>query len=422
MQVDGKVAHTQPLKLEVTKPQATGKDASVKLEMKLNKYSAYVGEPVRLDIIFKRSAAAKFDKVEIAQPEIKALWAKKLPDSPAKVENGTIVQTYSYLLSPQQEGNYTIPATFAKLGTREQTRLRSRGGMFGNDPFFDDPFFRTFNSVQMRWKKLFSNEETLHVKALPNGLDLYGDFQIQAKVDKKSVQANKPVNLTIMIEGEGNLEDIKKFDLDIPNAIVYADEPSIQADARQGAYSGIFKQKIAIVADQDYTIPAITLHYFDKKSKEEKTIQTDPIAIHVKGATTTTATPANKIEESIPTTVAAKSEPTSVQATTPKVETSQKAPSYEKFIYLALGLVLGLGLSYLLQKSKMPKQKKKEKSILHKIKKAKDDKALFELLLPYAREDKIIKESLDKLERNIYQGADEKIDKEAILEVFEELE
>ena len=58
--------------------------------------------------------------------------------------------------------------------------------------------------------------------------------------------------------------------------------------------------------------------------------------------------------------------------------------------------------------------------MMKKIKKAKTDKALFELLLPYRDDDIVIKDALLKLEKNIYASGSETIDKDEIVEFFEE--
>ena len=64
---------------------------------------------------------------------------------------------------------------------------------------------------------------------------------------------------------------------------------------------------------------------------------------------------------------------------------------------------------------------KKERTILQKVQRAKDDKSLFELLAPYANAHPVIKSTLTKLEQNLYRGGNEKIDKEDILEALEEI-
>jgi len=417
IEVDGEKLSTTPLKLEVSTPKAADKNAPVQLEMKLAKNDLYVGEPVRLDIIFKRAPKQEFAKVEIAQPNLQSFWAKKLPDTAPKVDNGNITQTYSYLLFPQQVGDFTIPATFAKLGTREK---RSRRSMY-SDPFFDGSFFSAYGGSQIRWKKLFSDEVTLHVKALPDDLEILGDFHIEATVDKKEVLANKPLNLTIQVQGEGNLDDIKKFALDIPDAVVYADEPKVQASVDSGSYKGVFRQKVAIVADRNYTIPAISFTYFDKKSQKAKTIQTTAIPIAVKGGISQAD---QHIEQRpiIKEKSDAKVAKSTIESATNKPQTKTKEQSYEKYLYLLLGVLLGAIISYLAFGFKPKKRIKKEQDIIKKIEKSKDDKTLFELLLPFAHKDIRIKKALDKLEKNLYQNAKEKIDKEEILDYFDELQ
>jgi len=53
------------------------------------------------------------------------------------------------------------------------------------------------------------------------------------------------------------------------------------------------------------------------------------------------------------------------------------------------------------------------------IKKAKDDKALFEVLLPFGNENKKILKVLKLLEENIYKNAKNKINKKEIIEIFD---
>jgi hypothetical protein len=267
----------------------------------------------------------------------------------------------------------------------------------------------------MNWKKLFANEVTLHIKPLPNNLEVYGDFRISADVDKREVKANKPVNLTIDIMGQGNIEDIKKFELDIPNAVVYSDELKV---SNSGITKGVVTQKIAIVADRDFTIPSLNFTYFDAKTKKPKTIKTAPIAIKVTGASTQAMAP-SVVEE--------KTKSTQVTLPEKVIENNNsmvtEAKSVDKILWYLLGLISGIVLTLLslFGFKKFQGREKKEMPIVKKIKKAKTDKALFELLLPYRDDDSVIKETLDKLEKNIYASGTEKIDRDEVLEYFEEL-
>jgi len=422
IEVDGTVEHTRVLNLQVTAPQAAGKNASVQLKMRLAKKEVYVGEPVQLDLIFKHTPNVQYAKVELSEPEIKSFWAKKLPGSKTGTENGYITQTFSYLLFPQEAGKFTIPETFAKLGSAAKKRRRNSAF---DDPFFDnafanDPFFSAFGGSRLQWKKLFSNQAELTVKALPGNLDIYGDFQIKAQVDKTTVAANKPVNLSIVINGEGNLDDIKKFNIDISNAVVYPDEPSVNASVQVGTYRGSVIEKSAIVADSNYTIPSVSFSYFDKKTQRKKTIETDPIAITVSGGTVHKSSAAFLEEKNTETGASTADSNKSSNANIDRVSALLRDKT--NWLYLAVILTVLIIIGLLLSRKKEIKSKKphKEVNIVDQILRAKDDKALLEILLPYANADYRVKETLHKLEKNLYSHAKEEIDKEYVLEYFEE--
>ena len=398
--VDGAEEMTAPLTLRVKKASgAIGIKESVRLEMSVNKKEAYVGEPITLKLTFKSLPAAHYDKIELSEPELKKFWAKKVQGLKQGRDGEFTTQTYTYVLFPQEEGSFKLKPPFVRLGTR----VGGRGA-------FSDPFFGNIG-LRMNWKKLFANELTLNIKPLPNNLEIYGDFKISASVDKQEVKANKPVNLTIDIMGQGNIEDIQKFKLDIPNAVVYSDELKV---SNSGITKGVVTQKLAIVADRDFTIPSLSFSYFDAKTKQEKIIKTEPINIKVTGSPAVTAT-ANKIEQTV---VSKALEP----ALTEEKTVTVKSEPINKILWYLLGLFSGIALSvaswFAFNKVKM--REKKEMPMMKKIKKAKTDKALFELLLPYADDDMVIKEALKKLEKNIYASGSEKIDRDEILEFFEE--
>ncbi len=408
IEVDGESLQTPPLTLKVTKPSPTGKNSPVQLEMKVDKQEAYVGEPIHLYLTFKSLPNARYDKIELSEPELKDFWVKKLPNLKQGTQGAYHTQTYTYVLFPQQAGEYTIPAPFAQLGKYQRSR---------RDDFFNDPFFGSFGR-QLKWSKIYANDLKLNIKSLPEGLEIFGDFQIQAKVDKTTTKANQPVNLTIEIKGQGNLEDIKKFDLNIDNALLYSDEPVI---TNSGPTKGFFEQKIAIVADENFTIPAIEFSYFDQKSHQPKTITTKPIKVTVIGDKKHPIAKSQIIEQ--------KEAPKQHLVTTDEPRTNEATPCEQKddsafsWIWYLLGLLSGviLSLCTIWIKDRLKTQQSTPKPLRTKIKKAKDDKTLFALLLPYKEDDPELKTILQQLEENIYHGASHKIDKQLILEIIEDL-
>lgn len=396
--IDGVEEMTAPLTLRVTKASgAISIKDSVRLEMTVDKKEAYVGEPITLELTFKSLPNASYHKVELSEPELKKFWAKKVQGLKQGRDGEFTTQTYTYVLFPQEEGTFTLQPPFVRLGTRV------RGGVFS------DPFFGNIGG-RMSWKKLFANKLTLNIKPLPNNLEVYGDFRITAGVDKQEVKANKPINLTIDIMGQGNIEDIQKFELDIPNAVVYSDELKV---SNSGITKGVVTQKLAIVADRDFTIPSMSFSFFDAKTKKSKTIKTEPIKIKVIGSTIEAIT-SNSIEQKV---VAKAVQPAVSEEKMVIVESEP----IDKVLWYIFGLLSGMLLtaSAWFIRKKLKGREKKEIPFIKKIKKAKTDKELFELLLPYRDDDVVIKEALVKLEKNIYALGVEKIDRNDILEFFE---
>ena len=405
--VDGNVEHTLPLQVKVLEPKAAPKGAPVQMVMTLSKDEAYVGEPVELDLVFKYKPGTRIDDIKIAEPKFENFWIKRINTQAERAadDKGYITQTYRYLLFAQQSGDLEIPPIYAQIGTQVQTRRRS---MF-SDPFFNDPFF---GGARMQDSKVYSKPARLHAKALPQGLEVYGAFTMRSDVDKTTVEANKPVNLTIHIEGKGNVEDIKKFDPQIDHAVVYANDPVVKSYFKNGEYYGTFDQTIAIIPDRDITIKPQEFAFYDSRTKQPNTLRTRPYYIKVKGVAPQAHAAAPVVESA-----ATPAAPAASAGTTP----GNGIDPVHALELFAGGFVLGAVSLWILltgRKERSPKRRKVS-PMAAQIKKAKKPRDLFELLLPYKGESPLIDTTLDQLEANLYRGAKHKIDRKALIDYFD---
>ena len=402
VKVDGKEYHTNELQLKVVEPtgQNISSNSPVLLEMNVSKTKARVGEPIKLALKFKAKQGEKIDRVNIVPPKLENFWVEQIPGENRGVDGDYDTVTYNFLITPQKSGELKIPATYVAVG--KYVKMQSAF----DDPFFDNSFFN-----QIKWSKVYSNPLTVSVEPLPDNLEVYGHFLMSANVDKRSVNANEPVNLTIKIKGEGNIDDIDKFNLKIPNAMVYADEPKVKKRIVNGILKGEFTQKIAIVADRNYTIPSIKFKYFDKTLQKVVTIKSNPIKITVKGSPSV-ATP--KISTNADIEIAKKS-----KSDSSKVEVKEvKEPL--NYLMLLIGFALGIGVMVLINLFKSTRVKTKPKTITQKIKNTKSDKELYELLLPYSKEP-FLSGVVEKLDSNIYRKGNNKIDKDELVAYFNEV-
>jgi len=269
IKVDGKEMKTDPIEIKVVKSTAPVPNASKKvtLDMVANKKQVYVGEPVLVSVFFNESLQANLMKVEYHKPAFKDFFVKELGDEKTYRKGNYLVHELRYLLTPKYEGNFTIPAAVARVAERGRRK---------------DDFFGTFFDVPV-WSRVVSNPVKIEVKAAPENTDLVGDLKLSDQVDATEVKANKPVNLTIRISGEGNLEDFEGPTYELDGVTVYSDDAKVESHLSGNQLLSSWEKKYVFIADHNFTIPSRSFSVFDYKSGEVKELKTETHPITVKG-------------------------------------------------------------------------------------------------------------------------------------------
>ncbi len=354
--------------------------------MTADKKEAYLGEPIRVTFVFKYPVDTQIAEANFAPPTFRDFWVKPDKKVPTTIENNYQIYRLDYLITPQRSGHLEIEPARMDIGiltSKKRNTLR-----------FD----------RVKWKSIFSNALTIDVNPLPQNATLFGTYTIEAAVDKNEVKANEPVHLTLTLRGSGNLEEIPDFEIKIPDAAVYADKPKISTRFDKGIQKGQFVQKFAFISDRNFTIPSLSLTYFDATKKRLKTIQTAPIPVTVHADTHAAASARLEKADSAPSAV------------------SRTPLSRTLWILSILGaFVAGSMLTLLWQKRKSRTDTQKATStVSERIKKAKSDKALLALLLPYSTKSEEIERIIEQLEANIYQNADYRIDRKKLAKNFDD--
>ena len=373
--VGSKTYKTKPLKLEV-KPAGSIKNADFILEIKANKKELYVGEPFLVTLIFKQKNTTQVVDNKFIAPKFKGFWIKS-EGQPEVSRDGEYVTTkLTYKLAPQRVGELTIAPAQMAIATRSASR-----DMWGSF------------MPQVKWRSYFSNELKINAKPLPHNASLIGDFKIYASVDKTQINPNEAVNVTVKVVGDGNLEDIPSFKPYIAGVSVFDEKPIVK--------DTILTQKIALVGDEDFTIPAFSLAYFNTKTQQVEKISTQAIPIKVNGNAPKKALEIKR----------AKSEPLPSKDTTTQVVSSELSVQNSIFIFIG-GVFVGVVLMLL-----RPRKSKKSKKTFN----YKDEKQLLVKLLPY-KEDKEVQEILDIIEANLYSSTKQPLDKKKVKEILQRYE
>ncbi len=365
VEINGKKEGSNAVKIEV-KAATSAKDSDFVLKLMSSKKEVYVGEPFEITILLKQKLNAEAVDSKFIAPELKGFWIKSESKPERSQDDAYSITKLSYMMAPQREGSIKIAPAQIRIASRSNTR-DSWGAWVPN----------------LKWRAYFSNELTLDVKPLPPGVDLVGDFTIEATADKSEINTNEAVNVTLRVKGKGNLEDIKTFKPYIDGVSVFDEKITI--------VKSLLSQKMAFVADKDFLIPPFKIRFFNPKTKEIKTVSTKEINIKVKNA---------KPQEEL---IIKREEQ-------PKKEVVKVVQKEFDTAWMLLTFIIGLacGIIIVLLKPWSYFSKEKKLSI-------KDPKTLLVKLLPYKNDEEVGK-IIDILEKNIYENANLEYDKKVLKE------
>lgn len=366
--IDGELEHSNSVELHIKEP-AQDKTAPFVLTLEPSKSSLYVGEPFEVMFTLTQQADAQLLDYNFVAPDFKGFWLKSESEPKREQDAERIITKVLYTLAPQREGNLSIAP--AQLRVASRVRSANSWGAF---------------APQVKWRSFYSNRPTFQVKALPNGAKLIGDFTIEARVSKREVEKNEALNLTLVVEGIGNLEDIKSFKPSIEGVSVFDEKINIEGNR--------LTQKFAFVGSRDFTIAPFELVYFSTKTQKVHKIQTEPIEIKVKGQSA--------------------QEPLNIERGQSEDELLKESPQGDKYGLLPLVLVFVFGVivgaSLMRLRSFMPRKHEKQLDLS-------DEKLLMVKLLPF-KEESGVAEIMDILEKNIYSDEKSKIDKKRLKEIL----
>jgi hypothetical protein len=109
-----------------------------------------------------------------------------------------------------------------------------------------------------------------------------GNFVMRSSVDKQKVEAGQPITLKINISGTGNIKSVSEPVLpELENFRVYSSGSSEKISKENYILQGtkIYEEVLIPKEPGKYTIPPLSFSYFDLKTKEYKTLKTNPVVI-----------------------------------------------------------------------------------------------------------------------------------------------
>ncbi len=268
VEIDGRIYATKPIKLTVKNTNISNINSNHIFSMKLksNKRSVVPGEAFLVTVYFLlQQGVIVSKKPQYNRPEFKGFFVEKADKGKSYHKDKYQVTELRYILTPHSEGNFTLGPALAKIGLQDKSKK--------------DMLNKVFST---KWLQKVSN--TLDIEVLPKTVesDLVGKFSLTSKVDTQEVKAHKAVNLTIRIEGEGNLVnfDLPYYELD--GVMTYSNDAEIDTKVVNGKIYSSYSKKFVFISEKNFIIPERIFSMYDPKEGKLKELKIKAFNIEIK--------------------------------------------------------------------------------------------------------------------------------------------
>ena len=247
-----------------------------------------VGEPVRVTILLENNGnTLRWGPEDLSFKGLSATKDGELLESVRHANGKEIRQlSQSYIVTPEAPGTFSIgPAT----------------GLFvvpDNSNPFGGGMMEFFGGMVNRGKqrRVESAPVTLTVDPLPKThlmVDGIGQFEsLEARMTTRATQINEPLELSLVLRGEGNFEAIVAPELQVPSYMTVYDSGTdffpAGNDPRAGAK--VFKYVVQIGEPGQHQLPAQEFVFFDTATRKYRVLRSEAQAITVKGVSGVAAT------------------------------------------------------------------------------------------------------------------------------------
>jgi len=310
VQVDGQTLKTQPVAIQVRKPQETD---DFKFRVSLSRERCYVGEPIvltatwyfnrnvrRVAFTVPATADSRFFVTDLkqAQDQSKECFSVPMNSEEAVAEKGTgrlgsrdyATLTFKKVLIPKEAGVYTFPeATAACEALVGQKRPRRRS-LF-DDFFGDDPFNRgVYQSFVSPSEPLALEVVELPADGRPaNFSGLVGNYRVSATATPTEVNVGDPITLTVRVTGPAYLDHVELPPLGGQASLAERFRiPKEQAEGKVEGDTKVFTQTLRALDGSVTEIPPIELGFFDTKAGAYRVAKSKPIPLTVHATTVLT--------------------------------------------------------------------------------------------------------------------------------------
>ncbi len=283
----------QPDQEQELPPTFRPEDQNIFVKAWVDKDTAFPNEQILLTYSLYTRYDTRYEGFE-EEASVSGFWIEEFP--PEKdVERETVrfnglryvkADIKRVALFPTAPADYTIQPGVLKASIRQDAQNSS---VF--DEFFNDSFFSGGGFFSRRENRLLK-PPPIQIKVIPfpeeGKPDTFegavGNFRLSATVDKQKIKQNEPVTMTLVIEGEGNIETLNKpkvpemkgvkiYDADTKSQLLQ----SVNVISGRKSFSTVF---IPMEAGE-LKIPSLPFSYFNPQTRTYQTLTTPEFTVQV---------------------------------------------------------------------------------------------------------------------------------------------
>jgi hypothetical protein len=244
-------------------------DSDLFLRASIDRPEVFVGEQVTLSLyIYSRVDLMGVDSV--VMPKLEGFLAQDIStptnlSAETRTLGGIPYRAYllrSKALFPLKPGTQTIESAESDITS----------GVF---PFSQRKIHRKSNAL------------TLKVKALPKDATNVGRWRLSTMANQTDVPLGEPIQVKVVLEGRGNLKAVTVPKLEAPAAMRVLEEPPVEKSVvTKTQVGGARTMNYVIIPQQtgQFTIPGLSLSYFDPETQRIETSSTDAIVVSVRAS------------------------------------------------------------------------------------------------------------------------------------------
>ncbi|MEE8107184.1 MAG: hypothetical protein V3T86_16740 [Planctomycetota bacterium] len=297
-----------------------GPETRVFLETETARDTYFLEEPFRITLrigfdreFFESNAVQMFQQRFDVPVQIHAPWLQEWPGARLRSQpgRGRMQRTLTLVLNGEEQDAIVAGEreqdgrTFTLLEIRRTVLPTALGDLEASAPRvqfacatnFRDDFVRGRVPLDRREISVQGMPRTISIRALPEegkpkGFGgAVGHFSIRAEMTAQQVSPKTAFRLSLLIQGEGNLERFDPPRLDrLPGFHVYGVLDN--KDQAAHVHTRAITYDLAIADAATGEIPAIPFTFFDPAKEKYRTVHTEPVALSVSGdATRSTETP-----------------------------------------------------------------------------------------------------------------------------------